>query len=234
MLGYIAAPAMDASLFVLEYSHVSAEPIRLQIDRVSKTYGSRQVLRSVSADLVCGDKLLVVGRNGAGKSTLLRIIAGLLRPTQGVVHFLQGNTIVSGEARRHAFGFVGPDVRLYRELTAREHLRFVTQVRGLPENSSTFASALDLVGLAGREDEPVGDYSTGMRQRLQYALAVLHQPRVLLLDEPAANLDEAGIAVVGNIVEHVARTGIIVIATNDARDMRYGNLVLPLDTTVEG
>src|SRR5919205_971318 len=165
MLGYIAAPAMGTPLFVLEYSHVSADPIRLQIDRVSKTYGSRQVLRAVSADLVCGDKLLVVGRNGAGKSTLLRIIAGLLRPTHGVVHFLRGNTIVSGEARRHAIGFVGPDVRLYRELTAREHLRFVTQVRGLPEKNSTYASTLYLVGFAGCEDEPVGDYSTGMRQR---------------------------------------------------------------------
>ena len=219
---------------MLEYPHVSADPIRLQIDRVSKTYGSRQVLRSVSADLVCGDRLVVTGRNGAGKSTLLRIIAGLLRPTQGAVHFWRGDVPISGEARRHACGFVGPDVRLYRELTAREHLRFVTQVRGLPEDSSVCAALLELVGLAGREDEPVGDYSTGMRQRLQYALAVLHRPQVLLLDEPATNLDEAGIAVVDHIVEQVTCSGIVVIATNDARDMRYGNLVLPLDTTLDG
>ncbi len=219
---------------MLEYLDVSAEPIRLQIDRVSKTYGSHRVLQPVSADLVCGDRLLVIGHNGAGKSTLLRIIAGLLRPTEGAVHFWRGTERLSPEARRSVIGFVGTDVHLYRELTAREHLRFVAEVRGLPVDNLQSTWPLERVGLAGREDDPVGGYSTGMRQRLQYAIALLLRPKVLLLDEPATNLDEAGIALVGTIVEEVARRGIVVIATNDPRDMRHGDLVLSLEAPAHG
>ncbi|HZG68258.1 MAG TPA: ATP-binding cassette domain-containing protein, partial [Herpetosiphonaceae bacterium] len=99
---------------------MSVDHIRLQIYHVGKTYGTRRVLQSVCADLKDGDILLVTGRNGAGKSTLLRIIAGLLRPSQGAVHIWTDGMPVRGEARRHVLGFVGADVHLYRDLTARE------------------------------------------------------------------------------------------------------------------
>ena len=135
---------------MLEYRDVSADPIRLQIDGVSKTYGSRRVLRRVSAELAGGETLLVTGRNGAGKSTLLRIIAGLLRPSVGAVRFWSGDRPVPDEQRRRQFGFVGPEIRLYRELTASEHLRFVARLRGLPDDRAGEAASLELVGLAGR------------------------------------------------------------------------------------
>jgi heme exporter protein A len=213
---------------------VSADRLRLQIDRVSKTYGARRVLGSVSADLAGGDVLLVTGRNGAGKSTLLRIIAGLARPTGGAVRFWWDDRPVADGRRRDVFGFVGPDVHLYRELSAREHVDLVARLRKLPKDGVSGASMLEFVGLAGREDEPVIGFSSGMLQRLRYALALLHAPPVLLLDEPTTNLDAGGIILVDRVVEQMAGNGIVVIATNDQRDMRYGDLVLALDEARSG
>jgi heme exporter protein A len=213
---------------------VSAEGIRLQIDHVGKTYGSRRVLRQVSAELECGDTLLVTGRNGAGKTTLLRIIAGLLRPSEGAIHFWRDGVRYGEEQRRRAFGFVGPYIQLYRELTAREHIELVARLRSLPLQPGASAATLAEFGLAGREDEPIGSYSSGMIQRLRYALALLHRPDVLLLDEPTTNLDDAGVALVGWLVDETARRGIVVLASNDPRDVHFGELVLNLDGPADG
>jgi heme exporter protein A len=208
---------------------VSADHIRLQIDQVGKTYGSRRVLRNVCADLQTGDALVVTGHNGAGKSTLLRIIAGLLRPSRGAVRWWRQGTPIGGEGRRHVLGYVGADVQLYRELTAQEHIAFVARLRGLPMDQQRVAAILHGVGLAQRGDEPISGFSSGMVQRLRYGLALMHCPPVLLLDEPTTNLDTAGIAVVEQIIERATANGIVVIATNDPRELHYGALVLALD-----
>jgi heme exporter protein A len=213
---------------------VSGERIRLQIDHVGKTYGTRRVLQSVCADLGDGDTLVVTGRNGAGKSTLLRIIAGLLRPSQGQVQIWAGGVLLPEQARRQVLGFVGADVHLYRELTAREHLMLIGRLRNLPVGPLECRQALEQVGLGGRDDEPAGSFSSGMQQRLRYALALLHRPRLLLLDEPTTNLDAAGIAIVDRIVENAAADGIVILATNDPRDLHYGELVLALDEASGG
>jgi heme exporter protein A len=219
---------------MLECRYVSGDRIRLQIDHVGKTYGTRRVLQSVCADLAGGDTLVVTGRNGAGKSTLLRIIAGLLRPSQGQVHVWADGIPVRDSARRHVLGFVGADVHLYRELTAREHLRLLGRLRNLPMGPAESTAALEQVGLGGREDEQVGGFSSGMQQRLRYALALLHRPRLLLLDEPTTNLDAAGIAIVDRIIRDAASSGIVILATNDPRELRYGELVLALDEAAHG
>lgn len=213
---------------------MSSERIRLQIDHVGKTYGTRRVLQSVCADLKDGDTLVVTGRNGAGKSTLLRIIAGLLRPSQGQVSMWADGVAIRDSARRQVLGFVGADVHLYRELTAREHLRLLGRLRGLSMDAARSAAALAQVGLGGREDELVGGFSSGMQQRLRYALALVHRPRLLLLDEPTTNLDMAGIAIVDRIIKDAAGDGIVILATNDPRESQYGELVLALDETGRG
>jgi heme exporter protein A len=213
---------------------VSSERIRLQIDHVGKTYGTRRVLQSVCADLKDGDTLVVTGRNGAGKSTLLRIIAGLLRPSQGQVHIWADGIAIRDSARRQVLGFVGADVHLYRELTAREHLKLLGRLRNLPMETAQSAAALEQVGLGGREDEIVGGFSSGMQQRLRYALALMHRPRLLLLDEPTTNLDTAGIAIVDRIIKDAASDGIVILATNDPRELHYGEFVLALDEAGRG
>ena len=215
--------------FLLEYVKVSADRIRLEIDRVSKTYGSRQVLRSVSADLAGGDTLVVTGRNGAGKSTLLRIVAGLLRPSQGQVRYWRQGAPILPEERQQVIGFAGPDIHLYRELSAHEHIRLLARLRDLTHGDADEAALLAQVGLEGRGNEPLSTFSSGMLQRLRLALALMHQPEVLLLDEPTTNLDEAGVVLLGELVKETARDGIVIIATNDPRDIEYGELVLRLD-----
>jgi heme exporter protein A len=123
---------------------------------------------------------------------------------------------------------VGPDIQLYRELTAREHVAFVADVRGIACDAAAQDEVLMRVGLGGRADEYVAAFSSGMAQRLRYALALLHQPPILLLDEPTTNLDAAGIALVDRIVAEQRARGLTVVATNDPRDRKYGDYVLAL------
>jgi heme exporter protein A len=118
---------------------------------------------------------------------------------------------------------------LYRELTAIEHLGFVNNVRGAGQSDAEQRGLLGRVGLGGSEGMLVGSFSSGMQQRLRYALALLVEPAVLLLDEPTTNLDAAGIALVDQVVADQREHGITVIATNDRRDWQYGTLQLALD-----
>jgi heme exporter protein A len=207
---------------------VNTLPDQLILDDVSKWYNSRRVLYRVAAELTTGDVLLVTGRNGIGKSTLLRLLAGIQQPSSGTIRYSIAGVMYTPPEAHRAIGMVGADIQLYRELTAREHLAFVADVRGLPLSRQSAEATLAEVGLEGRADEFVAGFSSGMLQRLRYALALLHRPPVLLLDEPTTNLDVAGIALVDRVVEAQRRRGITVIATNDRRDLRYGDLVLAL------
>jgi heme exporter protein A len=207
---------------------------RLTIDHISKQYGGRRVLYNIAAEVYTGDVLLITGHNGIGKSTLLRLLAGLQQPSSGAISYVLDGIAHGPADARATIGMVGPDVQLYRELTAREHVAFVNDVRGLGYDSGAQLAALERVGLEQRADDLVANFSSGMMQRLRYALALLAAPTVLLLDEPTTNLDAAGIALVDRIVAEQRERGITVIATNDARDRRYGDLVLALDERERG
>ena len=202
--------------------------IRLVIDHVSKMYGARRVLHNVVAELEAGDVLLVTGHNGVGKSTLMRLLAGLQRPSSGTISYVDGVLRLPPSEARPMIGMVGPDIQLYRELTAREHVSFVADVRGIPSTVSDQNELLGRVGLVGRADEQVAAFSSGMQQRLRYALALLHEPAVLLLDEPTTNLDTAGLNLVDRVVAEQRARGVTVVATNDPRDRKYGDFVLAL------
>jgi heme exporter protein A len=149
----------------------------IELTDVARSYGERAVLRGVSVSVEEGATLLLLGANGAGKTTLLRILAGLLRPHRGAV-------AVSGTV-----GFLGHEPLLYRDLSAAENLRFHARLHRVGERR--VADVLDAVGLGRRADDPVRTLSRGMTQRAAIARAVLHDPGVLLLDEPYANLDPA-------------------------------------------
>lgn len=200
---------------------------RLELQGVGKRYGRLHVFRDLGAEVESGQVLVVAGRNGSGKSTLLRIIAGLARPTWGQVLFSRDGRLLSPEERRRQIGLVAVDVSLYGELTGWENLAFFARLHGRPLTPEE-GSLLKEVGLAGRGDDLVQNYSSGMRQRLKYACALLHRPALLLLDEPGANLDEAGRVIVEEVIARQRRHGLVVLATNDVREVAYGDVVLRL------
>jgi heme exporter protein A len=201
--------------------------IFLELRDIYKSFGERDVICGVNVSLGSGC-LVVTGRNGSGKSTLLRIIAGLTAPSSGEVVFTRDGEQLGGDALRDAAGLVAPDLTLYDELSAIENLRFFSRVRGLHRSDAELAALLDRFGLSGREDDTLGSYSSGMRQRVKYAFALVHDPDVLLLDEPSANLDEAGAAIVDQVIAEHRSRGIVIVATNEADELRYGDSVLEL------
>jgi len=161
----------------------------LELDGLERRYGDRVALSGVVAQIEQGATLVVLGANGAGKTTLLRVLATLLRPHGGVARVLGGELPREAWKVRGRVGFLGHDPLLYRELTGRENLRYHAELHGVARERVD--ERLAAVGLERRADEPVRDLSKGMVQRLAVARATLHDPELLLLDEPRANLDPA-------------------------------------------
>lgn len=189
----------------------------LTADRLGHHYGSLLLFRQLSFTLRGGASLAVTGANGAGKSTLLRILAGVLSPKAGCVDLTVGDTEISPGQHPQSVGLVAPALGLYDSLTARENLEFLARARRLSGGSRRIETVLERVVLAGRADDPVGTFSSGMRQRVKYAAALLPDPPLLLLDEPSATLDESGREMVEEIIdEQRGDGGLVVVATNRA------------------
>lgn len=159
----------------------------IELRGLTRRYGDREALADVTLDLEPGRTLVVFGPNGAGKTTLLRVLATLLRPHEGSARVLGRDVRREGWAVRGRLGFLGHAPLLYRDLTARENLRYHAQLHGVDDRR--VAEVLEQVGLTVRADDPVHTYSRGMVQRAAVARAVLHEPELLLLDEPTSNLD---------------------------------------------
>lgn len=205
-------------------------PMTLTVDRVGKAYGSRRVLKDFSLTASSGEVIAVTGANGSGKSTLLKIVAGLLRPTRGTVMVAIGTeTRAEAATRRGAVGYAGPDLTLYTELTGMENLRFFDAAAGRQRAAEEYSELFTLVGLKGRENDRVAAYSSGMRQRLRLAFALLPGAPLLLLDEPSLALDAGGVAVVERIVRAQSeRGGLTLLATNDSREAALGDRAVAL------
>lgn len=200
-----------------------ADGIRISFSDVAKRYDLRVVFRSVSGEAVPGEVLVITGPNGSGKSTLLSILCGLLRPTRGDITYRRDGQIVARDAWRHCLGVVAPAMAVYEELDAMENLRFFARVRGMGPSEERCRVCLELVGLDPGRRTLVRGYSTGMAQRLKIAQAVLHDPPLLLLDEPGSNLDPAGKDWLEEYVGGLRAAGkTVVLATNDRREMGWG------------
>ncbi len=163
----------------------------IELSGLRRDFGERPVLDDVTFTLATGQSMVVLGPNGAGKTTLLRILATLLRPSGGEATVL-GNAIPSdGWKLRGRVGYLGHDALLYRDLTARENLRFHARLHGIEsgEAEQRIDRLLGQMGMSRRADERIDALSAGMRQRIAVCRCVLHQPDLLLLDEPDSNLD---------------------------------------------
>jgi heme exporter protein A len=168
-----------------------ATPAAIVLDGLCRDFGDRTAIAELSFELEAGRSLAVLGPNGSGKSTLLRILAGLLRPSSGRAAVL-GNELPKETYRlRGQVGYLGHEPLLYRDLSARENLTLCAALHGLdPEAAKTrIELLLQSVGMARRGDDRTAELSAGMRQRVDICRAVLHEPELLLLDEPDAHLD---------------------------------------------
>jgi heme exporter protein A len=190
----------------------------LSAENLAKSFSGTPLFEDLSFEAGPG-LLAVAGPNGSGKTTLLKILAGLLTPTAGRVRVERDGRALEGGERRLAVGWAGPDLELYGELTGVENLLFFRRAAGLPAGIDTIQARLADAGLSdAAARRRVETYSTGMRQRLRLAFAMLFDPPLLVLDEPYSGLDPAGRAVVRRVVEEARGRGVVVLASNDERD----------------
>ena len=185
----------------------------LRLVDVSRTFGRRRALNRVSLTAAAGTITALLGPNGAGKSTLLSIAATLLAPSSGRVEYGDRDAVTGGAALRARIGLLGHDLYLYPELTAVENLRFFARVYGLDAIERRVDAALERAGLADRRDDLVGGFSRGMRQRLALERALIHEPRLVLLDEPFTGLDEIAREALRVRLRAVREAGAIVVLT---------------------
>jgi heme exporter protein A len=189
---------------------------RIELRDVSRHFGRRRALSRISLTCRAGEIIGLVGPNGAGKSTLLSVLSTLTRPTNGTVHYGDRPSSGLGDALRSRIGVLGHDLFLYGDLTARENLEFFGRLYGVAPLSDRVSAALAAAQLEDRAADRVSSFSRGMRQRLALERALLHAPRLLLLDEPFTGLDEASASRLVDRLRTLRGSGAIVLmATHD-------------------
>jgi heme exporter protein A len=198
----------------------------IELEGLGRRFGERTALRDVTLALPAGATLVVLGPNGAGKSTLLRVLAGLLRPHAGAVRILGHALPDEGWRVRGRIGLLAHEPMLYRDLTPRENLRFHARLHGVA--ASRIDEVLEAVGMADRGDDPVAVLSRGMVQRVAVARVILHDPELLLLDEPFANLDPAANDLLQPLVGRASGRTRVVTSHDPAGGLADADLALGL------
>jgi heme exporter protein A len=198
----------------------------VQLEGLARHYGEREALGGVSLSLEGGQSLVVFGPNGAGKSTLLRVLATLLRPHSGRVRVLGRALPDEAWAVRGHVGLLAHEPLLYRDLTARENLRFHARLHGVAQ--ARVEELLERLQLLQRCGDPLRTLSRGMVQRVAIARTVLHEPELLLLDEPRANLDPAAIELVDPLIGAGSRRTRVLTSHDPARGLAEADVVLGL------
>ena len=173
---------------------------------LGRRFGAKRVLRDLDLEVPTGGFLLVTGANGSGKSTLLALLAGLLAPTEGEVDV---------ELPRERIGYLAHEPLVYRELTALENLDLYGRLYHVPERRETIGALLERFGLWEARHQRVGSYSRGMQQRLALCRVLLHDPELLLLDEPYSGLDASAQTLVDDVLAESAGTRTLVVASHD-------------------
>jgi len=198
----------------------------IELEGLVRRYGEREALSDVSLSLQAGQTLVVFGPNGAGKTTLLRVLATLLRPHDGEVTVLDRRLPDEAWAVRGRVGLLGHESLLYRELTARENLRFHARLHDL--DLQRVDELLAAVALTDRADEPLKSLSRGMVQRAAVARATLHDPELLLLDEPFSNLDPAAVELVAPLIGAESKRTRVISSHDPSGGLAQADLVLGL------
>jgi len=192
--------------------------VSLQAHHLEKSFQNRPVIRDISFVLHPGEFLVISGGNGAGKTTLLRLLAKLVKPDAGTISIDGQDIWEESDAVRYTLGFLSHQIYLYDDLNAVENLRFTARLFGMEEYHSRITEVLQQLHLYHRQYDPVKTYSRGMQQRLALGRAILHDPDILILDEPFTGLDEAGVEILDTLVrDHQRQNKSAIIVSHNLR-----------------
>jgi ABC-type multidrug transport system ATPase subunit len=197
---------------------------RLTFDDVSRHFGRRRALADVSFSCDASQIVGLLGPNGAGKSTLLSMAATLVEPSRGQIRYGTHTVRTGGAALRARIGFLAHELHLYADLTVRENLTFFARLYGLANPSALVDAALERADLQARADDTVSSLSRGMRQRVGLERALLHRPRLVLLDEPFTGLDDASVRTLISRLTELRSMGCILLLTTHDLDVIQGLL----------
>jgi len=223
-----ADSALDARL-----ARMTSDAPAISLRGLGRDYGDLPALQDLDLDLPAGASLAVLGPNGSGKSTLLRILATLLRPTSGDVTVLGHELPKESWKLRGVIGYLGHEPLLYQDLTGRENLELQGKLHGLDaeESNRRIDADLELLGMSRRADRRVSEYSAGMRQRIAICRAVLHRPKLLLLDEPDSNLDPEGRELAKALIGPAQGRTRVLVSHEPERARAEADSVLTLDSS---
>ncbi|HKV84861.1 MAG TPA: heme ABC exporter ATP-binding protein CcmA [Ktedonobacterales bacterium] len=198
-----------------ETPHTQATPMSVAVTRAGKLYDLRPALRDISLTIPVGARVAMLGPNGAGKTTLLRILATLAKPSTGRVEIEGLDVVTEANDVRRVVGYVGHQPHLYDELTARENLLFFARMYGLRDGAQRAGKLLERVGLRAKANQRVRTLSRGQTQRLALARGILHEPRLLLLDEPDTGLDDDANALLAELIRERADSLTTIFTTHN-------------------
>lgn len=191
----------------------------IQSQNLSKLFGRRVIFRDINFHWAGNGIFGISGPNGSGKSTLVKIVAGLIAPSSGKIIHKNSEAEITPEKLHNHIGFVSPYLILYEEFSAWENLKIFAAIRDVTLNEDRVNYFLTQFLIDNRKNDLVKTYSSGMKQRLKFIFALMHSPDVLIFDEPTSNLDEEGKKSVYKIIGDEAKNKIVIIASNEERDL---------------
>ena len=201
----------------------------VELNNLVKYFGRRLIFDGINFSFLSKHVYGISGPNGSGKSTLVKIIANLISPTRGkVIHKNNSNEIESFKLHNQ-IGFVSPYLFLYDEFTAEENLIHFSNIRGICFNKERSDYLLNELKLIDRKNDLVRGYSSGMKQRLKFIFALLHQPPLIILDEPTSNLDNSGKEKVYELIKKESENNLVIIASNEDSDIALCSQVIELE-----
>jgi heme exporter protein A len=202
----------------------------VEANELNKTFGRRLIFNGINFRYDESGVFGISGPNGSGKSTLVKIIAGLISPTKGkIIHKNSGGEIIPEKLHNH-IGFVSPYLVLYEEFSAWENLEIFSSIRDVSFDKEYAKELLSGFLLYNRRNDLVKTYSSGMKQRMKFIFALIHQPELLIFDEPTSNLDDEGKNSVYKIIKDKSKESIVLIASNDKADLDLCSEILDLKT----
>ena len=186
----------------------------IQVEGLTKDYGARRALHSISFDAKQGEIVGFLGPNGAGKTTTMRILTGYMPPTEGVATVAGYDIVEESIEVRRRVGYLPETVPLYTDMTALEYLKFMADLRHIPNSEDRAYETLEHVNLQDRANSYIGNFSKGMRQRMGLAQALIHRPEVLILDEPTIGLDPAQVVEMRNVIKEIGKDRTVLLSTH--------------------